>query len=144
MGRKEDLQRLIEENHRRLQILEERQAKQGIETPAGVIIEIEDIQKKIKELESSLVKEFDYVIDLGINGASESYSEEEIETARRITAAFFDIPPEKVRITFAAFAYFPTIYVSLTEKLAEFLEFKHPDEILLSVEPEDISNWPPS
>ena len=42
MTRKEDLQKLISQHNRRRQILKERQARQGIETPPSVITEIED------------------------------------------------------------------------------------------------------
>ncbi|MCP4409130.1 MAG: hypothetical protein GY807_15510 [Gammaproteobacteria bacterium] len=54
MSRQDELQKLISEHNRRLQILEERLARQGIETPPSVITEIEDIKTELAELQTEL------------------------------------------------------------------------------------------
>lgn len=51
---REDLQKLISTHQRRLQLLKVRQAQQGISTDPSVIIEIEDIEAKIRDLQVEL------------------------------------------------------------------------------------------
>ena len=54
MSRQEDLQKQIAQHQRRLQLLKERHARQGINTDPAVILEIEDIEAKIAELTTEL------------------------------------------------------------------------------------------
>ncbi|MCB0208828.1 MAG: response regulator [Anaerolineae bacterium] len=49
--RQDDIKKLIIEHNRRLQLLKEQQARQGISTDPRIIIEIEDIEAKIEELQ---------------------------------------------------------------------------------------------
>lgn len=49
-SRKDELQKQISAHNRRLQLLKERQAQQGISTDPSIITEIEDIETKIEEL----------------------------------------------------------------------------------------------
>lgn len=65
---KGDLKKEIAAYKRRLQVLRERRATQGIETPPSVVIEIEDIEQKLKDLEAQLVREHHYAPDIGIKG----------------------------------------------------------------------------
>lgn len=57
MARRSDIQKLIATHEHRLQLLQERQARQGIETPPDVIIEIEEIQEVIAKLKAELPSE---------------------------------------------------------------------------------------
>ncbi len=54
MSRKDDIERLILEKCRRLQILKQRQAQRGINTPPEDLIEIQDIEAEIEELKAQL------------------------------------------------------------------------------------------
>ena len=54
MTSQEDLKKLIRHHSHRLQILKERQALQGLETPPSVIIQIEDIEGKLESLQDIL------------------------------------------------------------------------------------------
>ena len=57
MSTPEDIRKLIHTHQRRLQKLKEKQAAMGINTPAEVSIEIEDIEAKLKELSDDLAAE---------------------------------------------------------------------------------------
>jgi hypothetical protein len=57
MSRKEQLERLIQNHKRRLQLLEQRQAMDGQDTPHHILIEIEEIKATITELQSVLEHE---------------------------------------------------------------------------------------
>ncbi len=52
----EDIQKLITEHQRRLQKLRVQQALQGTSTPPEILLEIEDIEAKLRELEAELAK----------------------------------------------------------------------------------------
>jgi hypothetical protein len=54
LSTKEDLQNLLQNHQRRLQVLKEQQALMGIQTPPAILIEIQDIETKIDELQVSL------------------------------------------------------------------------------------------
>jgi len=54
MTQKENLQKLIATKQRRLQFLQEKEAKFGISTPPETLIEIEDTEEKIARLEAQL------------------------------------------------------------------------------------------
>jgi tetratricopeptide (TPR) repeat protein len=54
MSRRDDLKKQIDIHRRRLQKLEEQQAFRGLDTPAHILIEIEDIKAKIEELRAEL------------------------------------------------------------------------------------------
>ena len=54
MANKDDLRKLIIEHQRRLQKLREQKARRGIDTPAEILIEIEDIEAKIEQLQTKL------------------------------------------------------------------------------------------
>lgn len=56
MPRNENIENEIKAHSRRLQLLKERYAKQGYNTPPEVITEIEDIEKKLEELQSKSPK----------------------------------------------------------------------------------------
>lgn len=51
MSRQKGLERLIAKKERRLQLLKERQALAGIDTPAHILAEIEDIEAEIERLQ---------------------------------------------------------------------------------------------
>jgi uncharacterized protein YjbI with pentapeptide repeats len=50
MTRKDDIQKLVQHYQRRLQKLNEQQARQGIQTPPAILTEIEDIEAEIDKL----------------------------------------------------------------------------------------------
>lgn len=52
MSRQTDIQNLIRTYNRRLQILEEQKAYQGLSTPPYILMEIEDIKAKLEELQA--------------------------------------------------------------------------------------------
>jgi hypothetical protein len=52
--RRQQIENLILINHRRLQILKDKKAMQGISTPAEILMEIEDIEKEIEKLQREL------------------------------------------------------------------------------------------
>jgi hypothetical protein len=54
MSEKENIQKLIFNHNRRLQVLKEQQALRGIGTPPEVILEIEDIEAAIQQLQTQL------------------------------------------------------------------------------------------
>lgn len=54
MSRKDHLRKLIESHTRRLEILEERRAQYGLDTPPAVLTEIEDIRTALAELQAEL------------------------------------------------------------------------------------------
>jgi len=54
MQRKDDLKKLIEIYNRRLQVLKEKAALYGLETPAHILIEIEDLEAEIEQLQDKL------------------------------------------------------------------------------------------
>lgn len=54
MSRRNHLQKLIINLNRRLQILEERKALHGLDTPPGVLTEIEDLQAEIEQRQSEM------------------------------------------------------------------------------------------
>lgn len=55
MSRRDDLHRLIDNHKRRLQKLQEQQARFGkLHTPAHILIEIEDTATEIKRLQAEL------------------------------------------------------------------------------------------
>jgi len=54
MSRKDDVQRLVAIQQRRLQILKEQRAKFGISTPPHIAIEIEDLEQEINKLQAEL------------------------------------------------------------------------------------------
>jgi tetratricopeptide (TPR) repeat protein len=54
MSHRDDLKKQIDIHRRRLQKLEEQQAFRGLDTPAHILIEIEDIKAKIEELQTEL------------------------------------------------------------------------------------------
>jgi uncharacterized caspase-like protein len=54
MSRQDDIKTLISKHQRRLQKLLEQKAEFGLNTPAEILIEIEDIQAEIEQLESQL------------------------------------------------------------------------------------------
>jgi formylglycine-generating enzyme required for sulfatase activity len=56
MPRQDDLQKQIAQHNRRLQLLKEREARQGINTPPEVITEVEDIEDRIEELKAQLAE----------------------------------------------------------------------------------------
>jgi chromosome segregation ATPase len=54
MSHKDHTERLILEKSRRLQILKEKAARLGINTPPEILTEIEDIEVELKELQAEL------------------------------------------------------------------------------------------
>lgn len=54
MSRQTDLQKLIEINNRRLQLLKEQQALHGLNTPPEIIMQIEEIESKLADLLATL------------------------------------------------------------------------------------------
>ena len=50
MSRQNDIKKLISKNERRLQKLKEQNAKMGLNTPAEILTEIEDIEAEIDAL----------------------------------------------------------------------------------------------
>jgi tetratricopeptide (TPR) repeat protein len=62
MTHKDEIRNLIRINHRRLQILREQQALQGINTPPEIRLEIEDIEAKLEELQTELERTEDEVV----------------------------------------------------------------------------------
>jgi len=56
MSHKDDLQKLIHKNHRRLQKLKERKAELGTDTPVYILTEIEDVEDDLEILHSKLSK----------------------------------------------------------------------------------------
>jgi len=54
MSRKDDLEKQINHHYRRLQLLKEQKARQGISTDPAVITEIEDIEAGLEKLEAEL------------------------------------------------------------------------------------------
>ncbi|MDZ4719993.1 MAG: SAVED domain-containing protein [Roseiflexaceae bacterium] len=61
---REHIEKLVEEYTRRYRILETRRAKSGLETPASVIIELEDIQQEIGKINGRLQRGSIVTIDL--------------------------------------------------------------------------------
>ena len=56
MTNKEDVRQLLNEHKRRLNILREREARLGLNAPPEMILEIEDIETKIAQLQTTLRK----------------------------------------------------------------------------------------
>ncbi len=54
MSRQDDIQKLISNHQRRLQLLQEQQALRGLSTPPDVVIEIEDVEAQIQALQAEL------------------------------------------------------------------------------------------
>jgi DNA-directed RNA polymerase sigma subunit (sigma70/sigma32) len=54
MSQKDDIQKLILEHNRRLQLLKEKKARLGISADVSLDVEIEDIENEIKKLETAL------------------------------------------------------------------------------------------
>ena len=54
MARKDDIERLVAINNRRLRILKEQQATYGLNTPPHIVIEIEDLEAEIAKLTTEL------------------------------------------------------------------------------------------
>ena len=54
MTHDDDLRNLIRKHHRRLQLLKERQAQQGVNTDPATIIEIETIENELEQLKTGL------------------------------------------------------------------------------------------
>lgn len=54
MHHQNHIKRLIKNHHRRLQVLKEQQALHGLDTPPGILLEIEDIETTIAEAELEL------------------------------------------------------------------------------------------
>lgn len=54
MSRRDDIQKLLINYNRRLQALQERQALYGLDTPVGILTEIEEIEGQIEALQAEL------------------------------------------------------------------------------------------
>lgn len=55
---RDKIQRLLLEHERRLQLLKEKKAQYGLETPVSILTEMEDIQREIEELEAARLSSF--------------------------------------------------------------------------------------
>ncbi|MCB0197578.1 MAG: serine/threonine protein kinase [Anaerolineae bacterium] len=82
MERKADLQALIINKSRRLQKQKEQQALKGIDTPAHVLIEIEDLEVEIEQLQADLI---------ALREASDAELENDSQNSPPVEAA----PPEE-------------------------------------------------
>lgn len=54
MSGQDDIQKLLINHHRRLQLLKEQQALRGLDTPLDVLVEIEDVEAQIQALQKEL------------------------------------------------------------------------------------------
>jgi len=71
MSRQDDIKKLITTYNRRLQVLEEQRALQGISVDPKILMEIEDISVQISELETELAEIKLLKIELGLEDIEE-------------------------------------------------------------------------
>lgn len=71
---KNHLDKLLKIYYRRLQVLETQVAQYGIDAPAHIVLEIEDIKEKIQEIEQSQGKETTPEVSVSSSKTTEGYT----------------------------------------------------------------------
>ncbi len=109
----DSIRNLIRINKKRLAVLEEQRARFGYNTPPHVLMEIDDIQRRIEELSKELtgLKPTDDPVVRGdldtilvtvlIEGAIERFGREERETFKSALSKFCGTSSDRVRILYA-------------------------------------------
>ncbi|MCB0210163.1 MAG: pentapeptide repeat-containing protein [Anaerolineae bacterium] len=94
-----ELKKLLTVHKRRLFVLREKQAKKGDDTPADIIMEIEDIEAQIAAIKAKLVAAgaLNGLLKVTLEG---QHSPEMIEAAKRAFAGVLGIPAEQVKVTY--------------------------------------------
>ncbi|RME96896.1 MAG: hypothetical protein D6768_20910 [Chloroflexi bacterium] len=100
----ENLDQLISLHERRLQLLKEQQARQGYDTPAHVVIEIEDIEAALGELRAERQSLDEPATETGVQAGrvfitvDQDIRTTNIEPAIRAFAAVMGIAPSQVEV----------------------------------------------
>ncbi len=130
--RKKNIERLIESHSRRLQALEEQKAIEGISADPKIGMEIEDIVKKIEELQTELE-----TVKRNIE-PPEKQPGRSLEEAKRIRVLVGDDDPLMTLGLEASVQQYPDLeYVGqiLTPgKVLSLIEAKEPDVVIMDLE----------